>query len=162
MPADEANEYMSKIQHEENIPICQAVLGRIDKDSLEENARQTFEEFQRWSANRTQRVRNEQWTARRRREETRMAINMTRLHERGVISDQTLLMYGISGELPERRTYMGMSSEEKERLWAERLEARLGPNWSERFSDRNLRLPIVENRRWFETQTIVNWRQEGF
>lgn len=165
MPAEEANEYISKIEHEENVPICRAVLGMIGKEDLEEDARNTFEEFQRWSQDRTRRTRNEQWNARKRRQETRTALTLTKLHERGVITDQTLLMYGISGELPERHMYMAMSPEEKERLWSERMESRFGPNWLSRFDQNgDTPLPIFRGRTWgrHTERTEVNWRLEGF
>lgn len=99
-------------------------------------------------------------TTRRRRQET-MGLKMIQLHEQGLISDQVLLMYGISGDLPERDAYNTMSSEEKERLWHERIKSRLGPNWMERFSGRNLPLPIFPKRR-FETRPLISWKHDGF
>lgn len=160
MPAEEADSYIAKIEHEENIPVCHAILGRIPEHSLDEDAGRTFTEFQRWSQDRTRRFRNEQWSARRRQKETRTALRMTELHERGVIDDATMLMYGISGEMPERGMYMAMSPEEKERMWRDRMEARFGPNWLQRFSNRNLPLPLFMQRR-FE-HVPVNWLKEGF
>lgn len=156
MPGDEADEYISKIEHEENVPVCHAVIGRIDKDQLNEEARQTFEEFQRWSLDRTRRVRQEQWSARQRRKETRLALRMNELHQKGVVSEQMLLMYGISGPLPEREMYMAMTPEEKEALWSQRMESRFGPNWRHRFRN----LPAFMQRRIEASQ--VNWRVEGF
>jgi hypothetical protein len=53
-----------------------------------------------------------------------------------------------------------MSPEEKERLWAERMENRFGPNWVDRFDRRTTRLPIFpKNRR---LHTTFDWRLEGF
>jgi hypothetical protein len=161
MPVDEANEYISKIEHEENVPICLAVIGQFDKDLLEQDARQTFDQFQTWSENRIVRVRNEQLSSRRRRKETRLALNLNRLKEEGLVSDETLLMYGISGDLPEQNTYQVMNEEEKNAFWSERMETRFGPNWQDLFNDGTLRLP------WFRLKESVefnrpNWLTNGF
>lgn len=161
MPAEEADEYIGKIEHEENVPICHAVIGRLSPDSLEPDARTVFDEFSRWSESRTQRTRNEQINARQRRKETRLALNLTRLHQQGRISDQILMLYGISGELPERNAYQALSPEEKERLWAERMERRFGPNWRGIVRDRNITEPWFVSRR-IESMSSVNWRREGF
>jgi hypothetical protein len=161
MPIEEANEYIERIDDDNNIPVCYALLGRIGAEMLGQEARQVFDEFQRWSQDRAQRIRNEQGNARKRRLETRLALKMIEWHERGRISDQTLLMYGISGALPERNTYMAMSPAEKERLWADRMENRFGPNWVERFSNRNLPLPTMFKGRQREPSHI-NWSREGF
>lgn len=161
MSATEADEYIGKIQHEENVPICHAVLGRISPDELEGDARQTYEEFQRWSADRTRRVRNEEIDARRRRKETRLSLNMTRLHEQGLVSDQVMMLYGISGDLPERSNYFGLTDEEKERLWVERMERRFGPNWLDRFPSFRTSRPFFNRRGEYEAP-LTNWRLEGF
>lgn len=158
MPAEEANRYIDKIEHEENIPICHAVLGRISKEELSEDAKLTFEEFSLWSERRTRRVREEQWTARRRQKETNLALKMNLLHQRGIINDETLLLYGISGELPERGMYMSLTQEEKQAIWEERMENRFGPNWRNRFS--NLRVRIFDfNKKEYNK---INWNKDGF
>lgn len=161
MPAEEANEYIGKIEHEENIPICHAILGRINKDTLEDDARQTFEEFQRWSEDRTHRFCNDQWNARRRQKETRTALRLTQLHEQGIIPPAILLMYGISGELPERNAYLGMSPEEREHLWNEKMETRFGPNWGRMFNSRQIQNPF-QSPFWRCKYFKVDWLKEGF
>lgn len=156
MPGEEADSYIAKIENEENISVCHAVIGRIAKEELDDDARRTYEEFHRWSMDRTRRVRSEQWSARQRQKETRMALRMNELHQKGVISEQVLVLYGISGPLPERNMYAALSAEEKEAIWVQRMESRFGPNWRQRFRN----LPAILQRR-IETTTI-NWRKEGF
>jgi hypothetical protein len=160
MPADEADEYISKIHHEENVPICHAVIGRITREDLTDDGKQVLDEFSRWSEDRTRRMRNEEWNARRQSKETRTSLAIQKMYSRGLISDQMMMLYGISGALPDRGTYNSMTQEEKERLWSDRMEARFGPNWLEQFRDRNVALPIP--RRASVEQPIVNWRVEGF
>lgn len=157
MPSDEADEYISKIEHEENVPICKAILGRISKDELSEEARETFDGLANWSENRTTRFRDEQLTSRRRRRETRTALALNKMRERGLISDQMMVIYGISGPLPDQQTYANLSLEEKQRIWTERMESRYGPEWRGLFG--NAILPVV--RKSF-AQPAIDWRVYGF
>lgn len=76
---------------------------------------------------------------------------MTKLHKKGIISDQILALYGISGKLPDPEEYSEMSREDKKQFWCERMENRLGPKWKDRF----------RNRLFFDQQ-FVNWKIEGF
>ena len=157
IPADEADEYIAKIEHEENVPLCHAVIGRIEPEELDDDTRRTFDEFTRWSLDRTRRFRNEQIEDRYRRKENRTAIRMTQLHEQGRISDDMMMLYGISGDLPERHVYIELSEEEKEALFGERMERRFGLDWRRRFSN----LPTFLRRRMF-VQEKHNWLKEGF
>lgn len=155
IPIDEQDEYISKIEHEENVPICLAIMGRLDKENLTPSARITFEEFSRWSMNRTRRTYNEQISDRYRNKQNRTAIRMAQLHQQGKISDQVMLLYGISGDLPERRVYARLTEREKRTLWEDRMEMRFGPNWRNHVNN----LPPMFQEQQFE---IHNWRQEGF
>jgi len=161
IPIEEADEYISQIEHEENVPICHAVIGRIPPEELNEEARTVYDEFNQWSVDRTRRFRNEQWGGRRSHRENRTAIRMTQLHEKGIISNDVMLLYGISGDMPERGAYMAMSPEEKEAVWAERMERRLGPNWRERFRQRQCRLPVFLQKGMAKYPTH-DWLKEGF
>lgn len=157
MSTAEADGYIAKIEHEENVPICHAVLGRISESDLEtEDARKTFREFQAWSRNRTIRTRDEQWSARRRQKETKLALKLNHLHQKGVISDQVLLMYGISGDLPQYDTYAAMNAEQKNRIWVERMESRFGPDWNTLLAGGTI--TFVNE---FDSSES-NWLQEGF
>lgn len=160
MSVQEADSYIAKIENEENIPICHAVLGRIHKSELQEDARRTYEEFNLWSQRRTRRVREEQWTTRRRQKETSLALKMNQLHQRGIVSDEILLLYGISGDLPEREMYIELNSDEKQALWEERMESRFGPNWRNMFARRNIGQPLFSHRKFEYKKT--NWLTEGF
>ncbi len=158
IPDEEADEYITGIEHEENVPICHAVIGRIPPEQLDPEARQVYQEFRRWSLDRTRRFRNEQVSARRRQQETRTTIRMTQLHERGVISRETMLLYGISGDLPDREVYMALTPEEKEALWEDRIERRFGPNWRVTFRT----LGPISFSGTQMIRPVHDWRQEGF
>lgn len=160
MSSDEANQYISKIENKENVPICYAVIGRTSKEELDQESRKVFEEFQAWSQRRTRQIREEQITARKRQQETNLALKLNQLHQRGLVPDEFLALYGISGELPDRNLYMEMSPEEKQGVWEERMESRLGPNWRERFQNRGNFFGLL-TRRKIEYNKI-NWNQEGF
>jgi hypothetical protein len=86
---------------------------------------------------------------------------MVQLHERGAISNEMMLLYGVSGDMPEREAYLAMTPAEKEALWSDRMEQRLGPNWRERFRQRQFSLPTFLQKgvaRYF----THNWLKEGF
>lgn len=151
---EEADEHIAKIEHQENVPICHAVVGRVRPDELLPTARRTYEEFKRWSMSRTRRFKAEQLTARQQNRRTREAISLTKLHERGMVSDEFMLMYGIQGELPERQTYFALSEEEKLAIWEGRMEERFGPNWRRRFHN----LPAFLR----QSEGVHNWIKEGF
>jgi hypothetical protein len=157
IPVAEQDEYINQIEHEENIPLCLAVVGRLSPDELTPSARQTYEEFTRWSIDRTRRIRNEQMSDRYRRKENRTAIKMAQLREQGVISEETLMLYGMSGDLPDRRVYRAMSDEEKRAIWEERMERSFGPNWR----DHVAHVPPLLQKRSVEFE-IHNWSKEGF
>lgn len=154
MPMDEAEEYISKIQNEENVAICHAVIGKISPDELPTSSLRVYREFVQWSKDRTRRFKNEQLTARQRGQMTSEAIRLTQLHEKGLVTDEFMLMYGIQGDLPERNAYLDMTNYEKLDVFESRIENRLGANWRHRFR----RLPKFLE----EIKRAHNWKLEGF
>lgn len=154
--SEEADRHIARIENDENKAVCHALLGRIQPDELSDDARETLEDVQRWSVSRTERVRNEQIHARRNNNETHMSQRMIELRDRGVISESTLLLYGISGPMPERDQYNRLTRAEKTRMWVERMERRFGQNWRNRFQ---VQLPDMFRN---DRRTQVNWLREGF
>ena len=158
MSASEADEHISKLQDSEIKPLCWALLGRIDRDQLNDELGLVFDKFQQWSEEKTTRIRNEEWSARRRQKETKLSLRFVGLHQQGQISDRTLLLYGISGDMPEWHYYHSLSVEEKESFWAERVESRFGPNWREIApAYRQIQLLSVKRR-----QLKTSWTKFGF
>lgn len=152
---EEQNEYISKLEHEENIPLCLAVTGRVAREELTPSAKITFDEFSRWSVDKTRRTKTEQISDRYRQKENRTTLRMIQLHQQGKVSDEVMMMYGISGDLPDRRAYIGLTEMEKRALWEERMENRYGPRWRRHINT----LPPMFCEAQFGTH---NWRQEGF
>jgi hypothetical protein len=152
---EEQDEYISKIENEENVPLCLAVVGRVSREDLSVPAKRTFDEFTRWSMDRTNRTRNEQISDRLRMKQNRTAIRMAQLHQKGIISDQVMLLYGISGELPERQVYARLTEREKLAIWEERMGNRFGPDWRTHIST----LPSMFRE---DRHSGHNWLQEGF
>jgi hypothetical protein len=157
MPVEEAKTYIEKIENEENVPICEALVGIIQKEDLNEESLLVFKEFMRWSDNRTTRTRQEQWTARKREQETKLSIKMNDLHRRGLVTDETMVLYGISGPLPEHGMYSSLSVEEKQLMWEDRMSSKFGPNWRSRFT-----INVRASKEFAFDVEKVEWAKEGF
>lgn len=164
MTHEEARGHISRMEHEENVPIAEAVVGIRSPESLNSDAKTIYDEFTRWSRQRTERTRNEQVSARQRNKETRLAQKLNDMHSRGLISDTTLVMYGISGSLPDRSQYAALSDREKQSLWSSRMDRRFGPNWRDHFRGMNLPYFIREvvERKYTSSYCETDWRTFGF
>lgn len=154
MPTEEADRYINQIEHEENIPLCHAVLGRITPEQLEDDTRQTYYEFVRWSEDRTRRFRNERMRHRRLDQDDPIAARLIKLRQRGIMPEEVLLLYGISGDLPDQQTYQSMSIEDRRAFWQDRMGQRFGQAWRRRFN--NLPNILIKERR------VHDWKKEGF
>jgi len=165
MSDEDLHRYMDLLENPANKKLVLALLGRINPDTLDENAQQELEEIKGWHLAGVLRRRNEQINARYQNRETRMAQKMLSMRERGVISEETLILYGISGPIPERHPTRDREYTHEEKL-AElhgRMERRFGIRWRERFS----RLPewlAIEDPSWFRKHDLgkVNWMKDGF
>lgn len=103
---------------------------------------------------------NPQNNIRRKHQEARMASKMKELHAKGMINDQVLLMFGISGDLPELSSYNRLSTEQKNTIWNEKLSNRFGGNWREDFVEKGI--PVIAVRQLKSIKSDINWRKEGF
>lgn len=156
MSPAEADSHIARIQQAEVIPLCHAILGRINSDTLNAEALDVFNQFSDWSQDRTNRVRAEQISARQQQRQTRLATKLTDLFQRGQISEHTLLLYGISGNLPPVPLYARLTEEQKEAMWADRMEDRFGPLWRDMFTETPF---FVRKRRATVTSS---WQTDGF
>jgi hypothetical protein len=157
MPVEEAKTYISKIENEENIPICEAVVGILPEEQLSQESLRVYREFMRWSENRAARTQTEQWTARKRKKQTDLSIKMNDLHSRGIISDEVMILYGISGPLPERRMYADLAADKKQAIWEEKMSNTFGPHWRSRFT-----VNVTTCKEFDIEETNHNWIKEGF
>lgn len=153
MPAEEADMHISKIEHEENIPLCHAVLGRISPDELTPDAKRTYEEFTRWSEDRTRRFRAERIRRRSADRPDHIASRLLEMRNQGLIPEEMLLLYGISGDLPSPESYRSMSISERSELWRSRMRLTFGRDWNENFAD----LPRI-----FIENPMHDWLKDGF
>lgn len=79
--------------------------------------------------------------------------HMVQLYRQGKISRDLLLLWSISGDLPNWETYRGLSTEEKQAIWEAKMEKRLGPEWRS----------ILELPKVFITKYDFSyWLEEGF
>lgn len=157
MPVEEAKTYIAKIENEENTPICEAIVGIIPEKELSEDSLIVFKEFMRWSENRSARTQTEQWTARNRKKQTDLSIKMNDLHSRGIISDEVMILYGISGPLPEQRMYSDLAADKKQAIWEEKMSNTFGPNWKSRFT-----INVRASKEFTFDVEKVQWTKEGF
>lgn len=85
---------------------------------------------------------------------------MTQLHQRGLITDAALMLYGISGPLPDAEEYSRLTVAQKNNIWHERMERKLGPDWLSRLQNLSVPLPVVEEVRF--TPEPADWLRDGF
>lgn len=156
MDRAEVDTYINRLNHSGLATIAYAIAGVIRPDDLDEETRQSYDDFMEWSRERRQSVRNEEVSARYREKETRLANRMIELHEKGAIPEETLFLYGISGDLPDREEYIRMTEEEKENFWDQKFIRRFGENWRTRLN--------VSPEFLKETCERIthNWLSEGF
>jgi len=154
----EIDENINKIDHPENKLICQALLGKIKPTELTEDQENVYWEVKEWSSNRTCQIRNEQILSRRRNQSNKLRDKMIDLYERGKISNEVLMLYAMSGSLPDALEYNKLKPEQKQDFWLNRIEERLeNPN---RVSLREFRGNV---RKWLNFKDRkVNWKKEGF
>lgn len=89
------------------------------------------------------------------RAQNKTTLRMVQLHQQGKISDQVMMLYGISGDLPERKFYEKLSNNEKLALWEERMQLKFGINWRRHINNLPAMFRDIE-------QGVHNWLQEGF
>ena len=77
------------------------------------------------------------------------------LHQSGKIPDEVVVLFGMSGDLPEKSVYSQFTLEEKQAYWEKRMASNFGDeSWKRRIS----RLPAM----FQEVLPQHNWLQEGF
>ena len=102
MSVSEKQKAIRKLNNQNLKPIIEVLTGLENNNILSKDDNIVLNDIQKWKENRTKRLRNQEIQARRNSNEpTRLAKNLIRLKEQGVITDQTLFLYGVSGELPE-------------------------------------------------------------
>lgn len=162
---DELQIHLGNLEDPQNKKICLALLGRIPQETLDLASQEQVNEIKSWHLTGIVRRRNEQITARYQDRETRMAQKMMSMRDRGIISEEMLILYGISGEVPERHPTRDREYTQEEKVieLQNRMERRFGIRWRERFSQ----LPpwlAIEDPSWFRSYGLgqVDWIKEGF
>lgn len=157
---EEAEEQMNLLEHEENRGVCEALLGRVPASELDPDQRRTYYEVLNWSTDRTSRIRNEQIVARRRDQNTALRDSMVRLYEAGKIGTKEMMLYAISGPLPDRLEYQQWEPEQKEDFWLNRIEENMADIPQSRVNWEEFRGGV---RHWFKfEERKANWMKEGF
>lgn len=77
--------------------------------------------------------------------------NFIKLLRDGKISEETVLLYGISGHLIDQDDYYKMSIPEREYYWENKIKSRLGNNWRRLFSKLPAFLSVKEKVDWLTT-----------
>jgi hypothetical protein len=142
---NELNMLLESLETEKSKRICRSIVR--NEPILPEDEDDTHR-LRCWRNNKQMRIRNEQRNARYKSNETSMAARLKKLNQEGKISDQALLLYGISGNLPERDMYANWDADEREKYWQDRYLSRMGTCWKE---------TIVR-----QGPEKVAWAKEGF
>lgn len=154
----EKEEMITKIKNPHAQKVAKALAGLIPLNELSEQERIDLIDWETRRNRKQNRIRNEQIQTRYNNESpTNLARKLLSMRDKGQITDETLILYGISGDLPVRTTYNQMTSKEKRQIWENRMKNRYGVTWREYFNT----IPSI-----FEDdvrEEIINeWMKEGF
>ena len=154
----EKEQMVAKIENPRIQKIAKALAGLIPLDELTTQERERLVSWETCRNRKQTRIRNEQHQARRNSNEpTRTAQRLLEMRDRGQASEEMLILYGISGDLPVRTTYNQMTKNEQRRIWEERMRNRYGVTWREHFRT----LPSIFEDDVRE-EIIDEWMKEGF
>lgn len=87
--------------------------------------------------------------------EAKIIRQLLKMRDRGEISEEVLILYGISGDLPDQAMYLQMSQDEQRELWTGRMENRYGSDWRAIFRNPPIFVKEAENKK-------QDWKIEGF
>lgn len=99
------------------------------------------------------RMKNEEIAARRQERETRRGTKLMEMYRKGLIQQEVLILYGISGELPPRESMQTADERESvKQMFRDRMRTRFGSSWEGR-------LPVF----WISERIgLHDWLKEGF
>lgn len=163
MPKEEAKSYIRSVEHPEHVRVAMAIVGIMEPEELEMDEKAIYDEFHDWATRRREREFEARrvYTRRHRRRDMQAALRLARLRTEAQISDELLLLYGISGELPSQEQYLNFTDEEKYLFWDDRMQVRFGPGWRNAFPD--VTLPVFLRQRSFWIAKEKNeWIKAGF
>lgn len=75
------------------------------------------------------------------------------LYHQGLISKDMLMLYSVSGDMPDQFQYRGLTVAQKQEFWEKRMESRIGPEFRD-----ILELP----KAFIITPDTTYWLIEGF
>lgn len=158
--SQESSDLIESIESPENIPLAKAIIGDIEPAKLDEDSRTNLEKFKSWHEDKSKRTFKEQVSARRKLKRTQLSEKLIELHSQGKIQQESLYMYGISGQLPDQGHYANMDEAERCEMWRRRMEYNIGRDWPIRFREANIPIPDFASNK-----VIVNsieWEKYGF
>lgn len=158
MKVEEKQKLINKLNNHDLIKITEALAGIKNMSELNAEERSQLIELETWRDDKRTRIKNEQIEARRRSNEPNaFAKKLIEMKNRGLISDDYLFLYGVSGSLPVRSTYAQMTQEERKQIWETRMVNRYGIRWRSYFNS----VPVI-----FEDSSDLmlddEWIKEGF
>jgi len=149
---------IKKLHDRRLVNIVSALAGLKTLEELSTSERNQLIEMETWRNSKRDRLRNEEIHARRNSSEpSPFARKLLDLRSRGQVTEETLILYGVSGDLPVRRTYNQMTKQEQRRIWEERMIDRYGVTWREYFRT----IPSIFEDDVRE-EIIDEWMKEGF
>lgn len=142
MDVEDANLYIGKIEDDRYAMVAKVIVGQIDISELDEQAGYIYSEIKFWYTRKQEQIQAEQRTARRRGQKTPLAKKMLAAYEQGRIPIEMLMLYGISGDLPQLETYSDMNQEEREVYWRSRISGRVK---SRTLTERMMRIIVTQS-----------------
>lgn len=149
---EEIGELVSKIEDPQTKTACRAISGQVNVEELTEDQVRLVLDIQEKRLSKIRRVRDEQIALRRKGLTSSLGQRMIDKYERGEISYETLLVYGVSGTLPDRKVLADMTDRERQDWWDTRMTMRFGVTWRE----------ITPIKNPFKPSPKANWKKEGF
>lgn len=151
--SSELEQLYSKMDNPTCRRICEAHIGKIPFEDLNQYEQEALQEIRSWNKEKIMRINNEEVTTRLQERESRRGNKLMEMYRKGIIRQEVLVLYGISGNLPTRNAMQTPTGQEaSKQLFRDRLRSRYGPNWESR-------LPFFGIVEQVEKH---NWLKEGF
>jgi hypothetical protein len=132
-------EIINNCDSEDTKIICKVLVGQIPLLNVSEHMQKEINDIYEKHSLQIFNTRNVEIKNRRNNTESSFAKTMLKRYQKGLISHSMLMLYGISGTLPDRHPLLNRSytPEEKMNILETRLQNRFGVNWREVLKNNN-------------------------
>jgi len=156
LSVQEQNSNLLKLENPYNVELCEAILGRIRPEDLIDELKKEYYELKHWAQFKKTKIKQEQIENRKKNKQNKFAERLLKLYRQGRVSEEVLLLYGISGNLPEKSVYQEMTAEERRDFWNQRSRENFESDVDSSFFSMSR---IIEKRKQSEK---IDWIRQGF